>query len=442
MTRATFVGILAGTLCLLATSLPAHAAQTLDKIVAVVGQGVILDSELDHAVQRIRRNMGNRASRVPENVLRTQVLDRLILRHIQLQHARRRGLTVSNKMLDQAMRRLAQRNGMTLQEFKEMARAHGIEISRIRERIHENLLIQKLRRKQVVSRVSVSAEEVNRYLASEQLRVQKNREYHIRHILIAVSDQASQEAVEQARQHIQHLRELAVSGKREFAELALAHSDGQQALKGGDLGWIRGGYLPTLFNDIVPKLSPGEVSKVFKGPGGLHLIKLVGIRGQHANKPIQKSATVREVKARHILVKITEIFTNKRAKKAITEIRNRVLAGGSFAQLARSRSDDPKTASQGGDMGWVRPASKPPAVAKRLRNLDIGEISQPFRTDKGWQIIQVLDRRTRDVSKQRRRRRARQAIGHRKIKAKATVWRHKLRDEAYVDIRMEGYVEH
>lgn len=439
MTRTTFAGALAGALCLLAASFPVHAEQPLDKIVAVVGQGVILDSELDHAVQRIRRNMGKRASRVPENVLRTQILNKLILRHIQLQHAKRRGLTISNKTLDQAMRGLAEKNGMTLQAFKKEARSHGVAISRIRDRVRENLMIQKLRSKQVISRISVSDEEVERYLNNQQLRVQKNREYHIRHILVAISDQASQNAVEKARQHIQHLRELAVSGEREFAQLALAHSDGQQALKGGDLGWMPGGYLPTLFADIVPKLSPGEVSKAFKGPGAFHLIKLVGVRDKQSNKSTQTSSMVREVKARNILVKLTEIYTDKRAKKAITEIRNRILAGASFGQLARSRSDDAKTASKGGDMGWIRPASKPDAIAKHLRHLPVGDISKPFRTNKGWQIIQVQDRRKRDVSKQRRRRRARQAIGQRKVKAKATVWRHKLRDEAYVDIRMEGY---
>lgn len=430
----------AGALFLALTPVPATAAQTLDKIVAVAGKRVILESQVDQVVQRLKRTRGARIRRIPDNVLRSQILDRLILRSLQIQRAKRHGLSVSNEALTQAMQRIAHQNGMSLGAFKNALRAQGIDPSQVRQRIYEKLLINKLRRKQVISRIQVSDEAVTRYLQSEQLRVQENREYHIRHILIAVSENASQEAVQAAREHAEHLRQLAVSGKQQFASLALAHSDGQQAMQGGDLGWLPGGYLPTLFAEIVPKLSVGEVSKVFRGPGGFHLIKLVGIRSKHTNQPARKAKIVQEVKAREILVELTEIRDSQRAKAKITRLRKRLLAGGDFAHLARTHSDDPQTAAQGGSLGWVRPSRMPPAFAKRLRNLEIGEISKPFRTDKGWVILKVVDRRKRDVTKQRQRRRARRAIGRRRAQARTVVWRQKIRDQAYVDIRMKGYV--
>lgn len=440
MTRAIFACVLAGALFLCLTPLGASAAQTLDKIVAVAGQSVILDSEVDQAVQRLRRRMGARISRVPENVLRSQILDRLILRSLQLQRAKRRGLSVPSQALTQAMKRLATQNGVSLRQFKAALRAQGIRPSQVRQRMYESLLINKLRQQEVINRVQVSEEAVTRYLQNQQLRVQENREYHIRHILIAVSEDAKPKRIQAARQHAEELRQLATSGQQSFANLALAHSDGQRAMKGGDLGWLPGGYLPTLFADIVPKLSTGEVSKVFRGPGGFHLIKLVGIRSKNSNQTTGKSKVIQEAKVRQIVVKLTEIRDNKRARQKITRLRKRLLAGGDFAQLARTESDDTRTASQGGDMGWIRPRRVPPAFAKHLQGLEIGEVSEPFRTDQGWRIIQVQDRRKRDVTEQRRRRRARRAIGRRKVKARTTVWRQKIRDEAYVDIRMEGYV--
>lgn len=439
MKRATLVGALAGALFVVLPCGPAAAEQTLDKIVAVADQGVVLESELDQAVQRIRRQMGARASRVPETVLRSQVLDRLILRSLQLQRASKHGLSISSEDLTTAMQRVAQQNEMSLREFKQALRTQNINPAQFRQRMYENMLISKLRQRQVMNRVQITEQEVTRYLQSEQLRVQENREYHLLHILVAVSADAGPQAIAAARAQTEHLRQLAVAGEQRFTDLALAQSDGQKALEGGDLGWLPGGYLPTLFSEIVPKLTAGEVSKVFRGPGGFHLIKLAGIRNKNAQQVAQMPETVHEVKARQILVQPNEIRNRQQAKAKITTLRKRVLAGDSFAQLARTESDDKHTANQGGDMGWVRPTQQAPAIATRLRKLEIDQISKPFHTEQGWRIVQVLDRRTRDVTKQRRRQHARQAIGRRKVDAKGKAWLRQIRAEAYVDVRMEGY---
>lgn len=439
MKRAILVGALASTLLIVLSIGQAGAAQPLDRIVAVADQGVVLESELTNAVERIQRQMGQRASRVPEDILRSQVLDRLILRSLQLQRATRHGLSVSSEALTEAMQRLAAQNNMSLPEFKNAMRAQNISPTQFRQRMYENMLIGKLRQQEVIGRIQISDEEVTRYLQSEQLRVQENREYHILHILIAVNDEAGPKAIETAREQAEQLRKVAVSEGQDFHDLALAHSDGQRALEGGDLGWLPGGYLPTLFADIVPQLADGEVSKVFRGPGGFHLIKLAGVRDKSTQQTAQLPQTVHEVKARQILVKLTEIRDNDAAKARITTLRKRLLAGDDFAQLARSASDDKHTANQGGDLGWVRPTQMPEEFATRLQNLEIDQISEPFRTDQGWVIVQVLDRRVRDVTKQRERQRARQAIGRRKASAKGEAWLRQIRAEAYVDIRMEGY---
>lgn len=439
MMRANFAGAAAGALLLLLTSGPAAANQNLDKVVAVVGQGVILQSELEQATQRIRQRMGDKARRMPENVLRSQVLDRLILKRIQTQRAERAGMSVSDQELNQAMQRLAQQNGMDRQQFMNALRTQGMQPDYMRERLRDDLLINKLRKKEVARRVSVTPEEVDRYLQSEQLRLKEDSEYHIRHILVAISEGASPDAIQAARERTEKLRERAVSGDESFADLAIAHSDGQKALEGGDLGWLSGGFMPTIFSEVVPGLSPGDVSKVFRGPSGFHLIKLTGIRDSSGQQTTQSADMVQEVKARHILLRLNEIRDNERAKAEIAKLRQRLQAGDDFAELARSESDDKNTANQGGDLGWIQPGQMPPAFAEPLRTLEPGSMSEPFRTSQGWHIVQVQDRRERDLSEERRRQKARQAIGQRKMRGETEVWRRKLRDEAYVDIRMEGY---
>jgi len=417
-------------------STPAPGAQNLDRIVAVVGQGLILESELDAAVAQIRRRMGSDVADVPENVLRSQVLDQLIMTRLQTQRAESAGLRVTDNEVREALDRLARQNGMTTEQFRQALRADGMDLAQLRQRLRNELLISKLRQREIHQRTQVSEEDIERYLESEKLRVQEDREYRIRHILIAVGDDASEQKLESARKRADTLRQRAV-GEQKFADLAISHSDGQKALQGGDLGWMSGAYLPTVFSEVVPSLDPGEVSDVFRSPSGFHIIKLVDVRS--ASGDTGEGGMIEEVKIRHILLELNEIRDNERAKALADELRSRVEAGDDFAALAREHSDDPSSANQGGELGWVRTSGLPTGFAESLQTLKVGQISQPFRTARGWHIVQLQDRRERDSTEERRRARARQAIARRKIKEETETWLRQIRDEAYIEIRMDNY---
>ncbi|MDN5863445.1 MAG: peptidylprolyl isomerase, partial [Salinisphaera sp.] len=316
-------------------------------------------------------------------------------------------------------------------------RAQGAPVNEMRGKLRDRLLMDKLRQKAVLGRVVVTDKDVDRYLESQSLRVQKDLEYHILHMLIAVDSGASAQAVANARERMQALRKKAL-GDASFRELAIAYSDGQNALQGGDLGWLRGGFLPTLFADVVPQLKKGEVSPIFRGRSGFHLIKLDGIRSISGDVAPDK-AIVEEVKLRQILLKPNEIRDDKRAKKQLQDLRTRLQAGDDFAELARQYSDA-SSASKGGDMGWLQVKQLPPTLAKQIQQLKPNQTSEPFETPPGWQIIRLEGRRQRDLSEELRRQHARQAIGRRKMAQAGQRWLREMREDAYVDIRMKDYV--
>lgn len=424
---------------LFCVSVGAYSAQTLDNIVAVAGDSVILESQLDDAVRQLRGRLDpdQLAQLPPEDIIRSRVLDQLILASIQTERAKHAGMRVSDKELNDEIGRLAQQNGMNTSEFIQQLKTRGISATNMRTRMRQELLIQKLRKREVLDRIGVSSDDVDRYLESQSYRLQKDRDYHIRHILISVNESASPEAVKEAQERTKQLRERAEKGAS-FADLAKANSDGQKASKGGDLGWLSGGYMPTLFSDVVPRLKPGEISPVFRGPSGFHLIQLEGTRSadkEDSDGPVM----VKEVKAEQILIEPNEIRSDEAAHDKIKQLRERLVAGDDFAELARTDSDDTKTATQGGDLGWVDPRRFPPDFARQLQQLKPGDLSEPFKTDNGWHLVKVLERRERDKSEEQRRFRARQAIGQEKLEEESAIWIRHLRDEAYVDVRMKGY---
>lgn len=435
-------GVFAGVLALFSALSPtAGTAQRLDRIVAVVGEGLVLESELAAATDRIRRRMGPEAERIPPDVLRSQVLDQLIITRLQTQRAREAGLRVEDREVNETLRDIAAQNGMDLDAFLQNVRADGLQPRELRERVSEEILIGKLRQREVNGRIVITDEDVDRYLESESLRVQENREYRVRHLLISLPDGARPEQLHSAQRRIETLRERAVSGESSFADLAIAHSDGQKALEGGDLGWLPGGYLPSLFSEVIPQLEVGGISKPFRGASGYHLIKLENVRTAGREAGDGDQAIVEEVHARHILLQLNEIRDGERARTEAETLRERVLAGGDFAELARAHSDDPGSANKGGDLGWAPARAYNPAFAKQVRDLEIGEISEPFQSSEGWHIVEVLDRRTRDQTEERRRNRARQALARRKIEEEGETWLRRLRDEAYVEIRLDDYRE-
>lgn len=416
----------------------ASGPQTLDQIVAVVGDGVILESELSSAVARIRARAGQRANQIPPNVLRSQILDRLIMQRLQLQRARQRGIEISDPEIDQGVARIAQQNNMSMPQLVRAVSADGMSMDQLRGQVRDELMISKLRSEEVMSKVVVTEDDVDRYLENQSLRVAQDRSYHLRHLLVAVPDDADDATVAAARDRIDSLRARIVDDGDDFASVAEANSEGQNAADGGDMGWIDGAYMPGLFTDVLPGMRPGDVSEVFRGAGGFHIVELEDVRGGDSLGSGEK-VMVEEVKARHILLTPNEIRDDQRTRDLARQIRERLDAGDDFAALAREYSDDSATANQGGDLGWVQPSRFAGPTRRQLDSLDAGQTSPIFQSSEGYEILEVEDRRQRDQTREAIRARARQALGEQKSEEEGELWLRKLRDEAYVDIRMQGY---
>ncbi|WP_353109640.1 peptidylprolyl isomerase [Salinisphaera dokdonensis] len=413
-------------------------AQTLDKIIAVVGDDVVLESELDQAVMRIQARAGSRASQMPPNLLRSQVLDKLIMQRLQIQRARDRNVEISEQEVDDGLRRIAQQNSMNMQQLARAVASDGMTMSQLREQIRQELMISKLRRQEVMSQVTVSDDDVDRYLENQSLRAAEDREYRVRHIVVPVPQGADSETVESTRERLQTLRDEIVAGDADFADVAASQSQGENAMEGGDMGWMDGGYLPSTFADVVPRLQPGETSDVFRDADGFHLVQLEDVRGGESVMPDRK-VMVQEVQASHILLKPNEIRDDERTRDLARQLRERLEAGDDFAALAREYSDDSATANQGGELGWVQPQRLDPATRRQLSDLATGDVSPIFQTAEGYEILRVADRRERDQTREAVRERARRALGEQKSTEEGEMWLRKLRDEAYVDVRMPGY---
>ena len=413
-------------------------AQTLDEIVAVVGDGVVLESELDNAVAQIRARAGQRVNQAPPNVLRSQVLDRIILQRLQMQRAEQRGIQVSDEEIDQGIARIARQNNMDMAQFTRAVAGDGMSMQQLREQVRNELMISKLRRQEVMSQVVVTDADVDRYLENQSLREAENRSYRLRRLLISVAPDADDAALSAARERIDRLRTRIVDEGADFASVAASQSQGEYAADGGDMGWIAGDALPEALTDVVPGLQRGEISDVFRGPDGFQIVRLEARRGG-ASAPAEQRVMVDEVKARHILLRPNEIRDDERTRELARQLRERLEAGADFAALARDYSDDSATASQGGDMGWVQPQRLPGASRAQLADLEAGEVSRIFQTGNGYEIVKVEDRRQRDQTREAVRAEARQALGEQKSEEEGQLWLRKLRDEAYVDIRMPGY---
>ena len=424
--------LLAAALALLACAGPARpvaaAVEPIERIVAVVNDDVVLESELRNRLRTVVAQLRERATRLPpEPVLRRQVLERLILERLQLQLAERLGIRVDDETLNRAIRDIARRNGMDLETFRAALERDGFSFERFREDIRNEMIIARLQRQQVASRVTVSDREVEEFLASAQ--AQARRAYHVAHILIAVPEAASPEQIAAARREAEAVAARARAGE-DFAALAAAHSDGQKALEGGDLGWRRADELPSVFADVVPRLKPGEVSEVIRSPSGFHIVKLLEVRGDEPH-------VVEQVRLRQILLRPGELLSEDEARLRLEQLRERVLAGEPFEALARAHSEDAASAARGGDMGWLAPAELPPQVAEAIRGLAPGEVSRPFRTPAGWHLVQLVERRRSDDTEAYRRARARKLLRQRKVEERLQLWLRRLRDEAYVELRLD-----
>jgi len=419
-------------LCLCAAlALPATAATVpLDRIVAVVNSDVVLESEVDQAVDEARRQLIARGITVPPlATLRQQVMERLILTKVQTQRAEMAGIRIDDRELNDVIGRIAQQNGVSVQQFAQQLRGEGLSFDSVREQIRDEVMISRLKQREVDSRVVVTGQDIDLFLANQG--ADPDLEYHLADILIAMPDGATAEERQTARDEAQQVLDK-LRGGESFEALAAQFSDGAQALNGGDLDWRKANELPEAFAKTAAQLQPGKFSDLVNAAGGFHIIKLIDVRGGGPRE------TVTETRSRHILIQPDAITTEDAARAEARSLYQRLQAGEDFAELAKQYSDDPGSKNAGGDLGWLPPGTLVPDFQKEIDALQPGEISEPFRTQYGWHIAQVEERRTRDTTEDARRARARAAIFERKSAEEYDLWLRRLRDEAYVEYRSQG----
>lgn len=409
---------------------PATRGRPVDSIVAVVGDDVILESELASRVRQLTQTLRDRGTELPpRDIFRKQVLDRLIDRELQIQWAKRVGMTIGDDQLNQAINSIARNNNMTLEELPKALMTEDVSYREFREQVREDILLQQVREYAVERNVTVMPQEVEEYL-QKSAKSGGDQQYQIAHILMSLGGQASPYEVESIKRRINELREQIQNGELSFTKAAVAYSDGQQALEGGDLGWRSPAELPSLFSDLVVSMQIGEVSEPIRSGSGFHLVKLVD-----AKRPERIIAT--ETHARHILLKPSAILSKEDAIRQLQELKQRIEAGEDFAELAIEFSDDPGSAVQGGDLGWQPPGTFDPTFQEVLDSLDPGEISEPFETQFGIHLAQLLDRRETDFTERVQKNQAYQAIVRRKTEEQFPIWLQKQHDDTFVDIRLD-----
>ncbi len=400
----------------------------LNRIIAIVNNGVITAVELESRMAAMKQQLAQqKIAAPPDSILRKQLLEQLIITKLQLQLAKDTGIRVDDEQLNNTIMNIASQNNLSLVEFRDILEADGFKFEKFREDIRNEIIITRLRQRQIDSRIHITEKEISDYLANQKVRGDAEDEYHLGHILIATSQAASPEEVEKARLRAEEIVRKLRDGA-DFKETAIANSDGQHAMEGGDLGWRKSGQLPTLFAEIVIKMQKGEISPIVRSPSGFHIIKLLDTRSgpQHM---------ITQTKARHILISPNEVETEETVIKRLNELRQRILFGDDFAELARANSDDKASAANGGELGWINPGEMVPLFEKAMETLQPGEVSEPFKTRFGWHIVQVLERRDHNNSAEFKRMQARRLLQQRKAEEEYQIWLRRLRDEAYVEIR-------
>jgi len=419
------------------TPAPAASAgsRLLDRIVAVVNDEVVTNGELDYRIHAAESQLErSRVAAPPADVLRKQVLERLISDRAQLQLARETGVRVDDGTVNAAIGRMAEANGMNIQALRSKVEADGVPFSQFRDDMRDEITMMRLRDREVEAKIQISEGEIDNFLQEQSALSGSTTEYNVAQILVGVSEIASPEFVERARRRSEDLYNQ-IRGGADFARLAAGYSSAPEALQGGDLGWRSLDRLPGLFADAVKKLKPGEVSEPLRSPVGFHILKLLGQRDTAAarisNKPVA------QIHARHILLRVSDAMPEAEVRHRLTDLRERVLKGGQdFAQLARLYSVDPSS-TRGGDLGWLYPNDTVPAFEAAMNQLKIGEISEPVQSPFGFHLIQVLERRVEESSIERKRLEARQAIRDRKSEETLQEWLRQLRDRTYVEYRLE-----
>jgi peptidyl-prolyl cis-trans isomerase SurA len=401
----------------------------LDRVVAIVDNDVVMQSQLDQRLRDVQQTIAKRGAALPpEHVLTQQVLERLIIESIQLQIGERSGIRITDEELNQALETIAQRNGLSLEQFRQALAQDGLSFADAREQVRREMIISRVRQRRVAERIQVTEQEVQNFLASDLGKMQLSEEYRLANILIPVPDGASPETLQAAARQADELYQQLRQGA-DFAQLAIARSASETALEGGEMGWRKAAQLPPPFDSMIGALQPGEVTEPVRTPGGFIILKLLEKRGG--------GGQVREeVHVRHILIKPSEIRSEAEARRLVERLYERIQAGEDFAELAKSFSEDPGSALNGGDLNWIDPNALVPEFREVMANTPSGQLSKPFKTPYGWHVLEVLGRRATDSSAQVREQQAVNLLRNRKYDEELQAWLRQIRDEAYVEIKL------
>ena len=403
----------------------------LDRIAAVVNDGVVLQSELDLQLHEIEARLRTQnVALPPESVLRGQVLERLVQEEIQQQHADRAGIRVSDEQVNAALEDIAKRQNLTLEQLPQKLAGDGIDYGQYRAELKKEIARQILRQRDVVQRIVVTPRELDQYLEHQKKTASAANEYNVGHILIAVAQDAKPAQLAQASKLAHDIDDRARNGEN-FGALAVSYSQSESALEGGALGWRKGTELPTFLADVIARMKPGDISDVLQTPSGFHIVKLLDTRAAGGAQIVQ------QVHLRHILLKPTEIEDDATVEQKLSRWREQIVSGKEqFEVLAKTYSQDPGSAVTGGDLGWSEASVFVPEFAGVVAGLKDGEISQPFRTQYGWHIVQLLGHRNFDNTNEAARERAFQAMRDSRVEEATELWLQQIRDESYVELRL------
>lgn len=421
-------------LAALTLTLPAQAqTQMLDRVVAIVGDDVVLESELEERLNSVMariRESGNQQQVPPEEVLREQILDQLVLERLQMFMGKRFGIEISDQQLDQTIQRIMQSNQLNEAQLEASLAQEGQTMSGFRQQIHREMWVNQIQQAVVNSRIEVSAQDVESFLASTDGRFATSPDYRLGHILLSVPSGTSEEEVAEIQAQAQDIREQLVAGA-DFEQMAMTHSNDANALQGGELGWRKLEQLPELFADAVAGMGEGEVTEPLRSGAGFHILKAHETRGGQG-----EDSMVEQTRARHILIKPSEILDDAAAQQRLSELRQRALDGESFADLAREYSEDIGSMLQGGDLGWTMPGQMVPAFDQTMNNTEVGEISEPFQSRFGWHILTVEERREQDMSERMIRNQAENLLRERRFDEELQTWLAEIREEVYIEKKL------
>ena len=408
----------------------APARYPLNSIVAVVNEDIILSTELERASRQITRQLEEKGTPIPDQTtLNKEVLNKLVMDSLQLQLATTNGITIEDSVLNEEIKGLASKNGVSLTEFRDILERDGYSYEQFRNDLRRQMTIMQVRRQMVASRIKVNDQEVDNLLATLKASGQGDVEFRLGHILIAIPEAASPEQVQAAEARADSTLGR-LRGGADFAEVALVASDSQTALEGGDLGWLKLGQLPSMFIDTVKTMQVGEISDLIRSSGSFHIIKLMDKRGDERHY-------VEQTRVRHILIKPDELNSDADVQTRIRQLEIRLRGGEDFSTIALANSQDTLSAARGGDLGWVNQGDTVPAFEEAMNKLAPGELSPPVKTEFGWHLIEVQERRTHDSTEEYERAKVQKLLRARKYDEELILWMRRLRDESYVEYRID-----